>query len=84
LPAIRRPTRNRIRPDVTSKRSTVFGHTGNFDGYTQFTATTRSTRKSVTVSANRQLAPSAPAEYAPEAFEKLRRNYARAVCALLG
>ena len=67
-----------------TKCGTVFGHTGNFDGYTQFTATTRSTRKSVTVSANRQLAPSAPGKYAPEAFEKLRRNYARAVCALLG
>ena len=67
-----------------TKCGTVFGHTGNFDGYTQFSATTRSTRKSVTVSANRQLAPGAPGKYAPEAFEKLRRNYARAVCALLG
>ena len=67
-----------------TKCGTVFGHTGNWFGYTQFTATTRSTRKSVTVSANRLLTPGAPGKYAPEAFEKLRRNYMRAVCALLG
>jgi D-alanyl-D-alanine carboxypeptidase len=67
-----------------TKCGTVFGHTGNIDGYTQFSATTRSARKSVTVSANRQLAPGAPGEYAPEGYEKLRRTHARAVCTLLG
>jgi D-alanyl-D-alanine carboxypeptidase len=67
-----------------TKCGSVFGHTGNIDGYTQFSATTRSARKSVTVSANRQLAPGAPGKYAPEGYEKLRRTFARAVCALLG
>jgi D-alanyl-D-alanine carboxypeptidase len=62
---------------------TVYGHTGNFPGYTQFTAATRSGRKSLTVSANRQLAPDAVGKYAPEVFAKLRREYVRAVCVLL-
>jgi D-alanyl-D-alanine carboxypeptidase len=63
---------------------TVFGHTGNFPGYTQFTASTRNGRRSLTVSANRQLAPDAPGAGAPEAFARLRRAYRVAVCALLG
>lgn len=63
---------------------TVFGHTGNFPGYTQFTAGTRNGRRSVTVSVNRQLAPDAPGIKAPQAFEVLHRDYTLAVCALLG
>ena len=63
---------------------TVFGHTGNFPGYTQFTAATRNGRRSVTVSVNRQLDPGASGPRAPEVFETLRRDYALAVCALLG
>ena len=63
---------------------TVFGHTGNFPGYTQFTAATRNGRRSVTLSVNRQLAPDASGPLAPKVFETLRRDYALAVCALLG
>ena len=63
---------------------TVFGHTGNFPGYTQFTAATRNGRRSVTVSVNRQLAPDATGERAPKVFETLHRDYRLAVCALLG
>lgn len=63
---------------------TVFGHTGNFPGYTQFTASTRSGRRALTFSVNRQLAPDAPGERAVEVFEVLRRDYRLAVCALLG
>ena len=63
---------------------TVFGHTGNFPGYTQFTAGTRDGRRSVTVSVNRQLAPDAPGIKAAEVFEVLKRDYTLAVCALRG
>jgi D-alanyl-D-alanine carboxypeptidase len=66
-----------------TKCGTVFGHTGNFIGYTQFSASTHSGRKSVTVSASRRLAPGAPGKFAPEVFVKLRRDYRKAVCALL-
>jgi len=62
---------------------TVFGHTGNFPGYTQFTASTKNGRRSVTVSANRQLAPDASGVDARRAFERLHRSYRVAVCALL-
>ena len=63
---------------------TVYGHTGNFPGYTQFTAGTRNGRRSVTVSVNRQLAPDAPGVRAQKVFPTLRRDYRLAVCALLG
>ena len=75
------------RPGAVSVRTgcgTVFGHTGNFPGYTQFTAATRNGRRSVTVSVNRQLAPDATGERAPKVFETLHRDYRLAVCALLG
>ncbi len=62
---------------------TVFGHTGNFPGYTQFTASTRSGKRSLSFSVNRQLAPDAAGVDAPAAFKVLRRDYALAVCALL-
>lgn len=62
---------------------TVFGHTGNFPGYTQFTAATKNGRRAVTVSVNRQLAPDAPGIDAARAFTRLRRTYRVAVCALL-
>jgi hypothetical protein len=62
---------------------TVFGHTGNFLGYTQFTASTPSGRRGLTFSVNRQLAPEAIGELAPQAFETLRLDYGRAVCTLL-
>ena len=66
-----------------TKCGTVFGHTGNFPGYTQFTAATKNGHRAVTVSVNRQLAPDAPGKFAPEAFRVLRKDYTRAVCALL-
>jgi D-alanyl-D-alanine carboxypeptidase len=62
---------------------TVFGHTGNFVGYTQFTAATRDGRRSLTVSVNRQLGPQAPGVDAAEAFTRLKRAYRLAVCAVL-
>jgi D-alanyl-D-alanine carboxypeptidase len=69
----------------TTRCGTVFGHTGNFPGYTQFTAATKNGRRSVTFSVNRQLAPDAPGELAPEVFNtQLRRDYRLAVCALRG
>ena len=61
---------------------TVFGHTGNFPGYTQFAASNRRGTKSVAVSANRQLAPDAPGIKAPEAFVHLRKLFEDAVCAM--
>jgi D-alanyl-D-alanine carboxypeptidase len=63
---------------------TVYGHTGNFPGYTQFTAATANGRRSVTVSVNRQIAPDATAIKAAQAFKTLHRDYRLAVCALLG
>ena len=58
---------------------TVFGHTGNFPGYTQFTAASRSGRRSVTVSANEQLSPDVHAAV----FEHLHRAFRLGVCAAL-
>ncbi len=62
---------------------TMFGHSGNFPGYTQFTATTRNGKRSVTVSVNRQLAPDALSADAREAFVRLRHAYRVAVCSAL-
>ncbi len=59
---------------------TVFGHTGSFPGYTQFTATSRNGRRSVTASANTQLAPTLGA---PGVFDQLRHVDELAVCAAL-
>jgi D-alanyl-D-alanine carboxypeptidase len=59
---------------------TVWGHTGNFFGYTQFMAASANGRRSVTVSVNEQLTPT---EGAPGVFEALRRAEERAVCAAL-
>jgi D-alanyl-D-alanine carboxypeptidase len=59
---------------------TVFGHTGNTLGYTQFAAATRDGRRSVTVSVNTQLAPGAGSQ---RAFRALRHAELVAVCAAL-
>ena len=56
---------------------TVYGHTGNFPGYTQFFGATPDGRRSVTVSANGQYSDT---EH-PAAFEDLREVYELAVCA---
>jgi D-alanyl-D-alanine carboxypeptidase len=55
---------------------TVYGHTGNTPGYTQFAAATRDGRRSATVSINEQ--------YPPALLPKLRRVEELAVCAALG
>ena len=58
---------------------TVYGHTGNTAGYTQFVAASRDGTKSVVVSANAQITPSGD----PQTFAGLRRIYTLAVCAAL-
>ena len=59
---------------------TVYGHTGNFPGYTQFAAATSDGRRSATVSANVQLNQEQPNQVP---FRALRRAFARAACAAL-
>ena len=59
---------------------TVWGHTGNTFGYTQFMASSPNGRRSVVVSINAQITPSGGD---PEAFRALRRAEGRAVCASL-
>jgi D-alanyl-D-alanine carboxypeptidase len=59
---------------------TVWGHTGNTLGYTQFMAASPTGSRSVTVSINSQLAPPVGD---PDAFKALRRAEGLAVCAAL-
>ena len=56
---------------------TVYGHTGNTSGYTQFAAATRDGSRSVVVSVNSQITPATN----PDRFPELRRIYTLAVCA---
>jgi D-alanyl-D-alanine carboxypeptidase len=58
---------------------TVYGHTGNTLGYTQFAAATEDGARTVTVSVNAQITP----ESAPERFADLREVYELATCAAL-
>ena len=58
---------------------TVYGHTGNFPGYTQFFASTRNGQRSVVVSTNEQLRPGLNSRV----FDALRKADALAVCAAL-
>jgi D-alanyl-D-alanine carboxypeptidase len=58
---------------------TVYGHTGNTSGYTQFAAATRDGSRSVVVSVNSQITPLTN----PARFPELRRIYTLAVCAAL-
>jgi len=58
---------------------TVYGHTGNTLGYTQFVAATRDGARSAVVSVNAQIAPKSD----PRAFDALRRIDGLAVCAAL-
>jgi D-alanyl-D-alanine carboxypeptidase len=60
---------------------TVYGHTGNFPGYTQFMAATGDGRRSLVVSANEQLSPAASAH--PAVFRYLRSAFEAAVCSAL-
>jgi len=59
---------------------TVWGHTGNYPGYTQFLAASPNGKRSVTVSVNEQLSP---IQGAPGVFDALRRAEVKAVCAAL-
>jgi D-alanyl-D-alanine carboxypeptidase len=59
---------------------TVWGHTGNTSGHTQFMAASPDGKRSATVSINAQIAPPVGD---PKAFEALRRAEKRAVCAAL-
>ena len=65
-----------------TKCGTMWGHTGNTPGYTQFIAASPNGRRSVVVSVNEQLTPR-PQDGAPGVFEALRRAEERAVCAAL-
>ena len=56
---------------------TVYGHTGNTSGYTQFIASSADGRHAVTVSINAQVTPKNNSEY----FPALRHIYELAVCA---
>jgi D-alanyl-D-alanine carboxypeptidase len=56
---------------------TVYGHTGNFPGYTQFAAATRNGKRAVTTSLNIPAPTGA-------LLEQLRAVQTTAVCALLG
>lgn len=58
---------------------TVYGHTGNTAGYTQFVGATADGRRSVVVSINAQITP----KLAAERFTELRSIYELAVCAAL-
>lgn len=62
---------------------TVYGHTGNLPGFTQFTAATLDGRRSVTVSANAQIVPKSKNAAVRAGFDALRRAGAQAVCAAL-
>ena len=59
---------------------TMWGHTGNYPGYTQFLAANPDGKRSVTVSVNEQLSP---VQGAPGVFDALRRAEGDAVCAAL-
>jgi len=63
-----------------TKCGTVWGHTGNTPGYTQFMAASPDGSRSATVSINEQLTPK---DGARGAFKALRRAEDRAVCAAL-
>jgi len=62
---------------------TVYGHTGNTAGYTQYAAATRDGRRTVTVSVNGQITPGTPPDTGPELFEQLRGVFELATCAAL-
>lgn len=61
---------------------TVYGHTGNFFGYTQFAAATRDGRNSVTVSVSEQLNQTYTGQRLA-VFKRLRATEETAVCAAL-
>ena len=58
---------------------TVYGHTGNTAGYTQFIAATSDGKRSTVVSINAQITP----ERNAKRFVDLRKIYGLAVCSAL-
>jgi D-alanyl-D-alanine carboxypeptidase len=58
---------------------TVYGHTGNTAGFTQFVASDRDGKHSVVVSVNGQITPKSD----PKLFVELRKIYELGVCAAL-
>jgi D-alanyl-D-alanine carboxypeptidase len=58
---------------------TVYGHTGNTPGYTQFISATADGKRSATVSINAQITP----KLNPVRFDELQQLYELAVCAAL-
>jgi D-alanyl-D-alanine carboxypeptidase len=58
---------------------TVYGHTGNTSGYTQFVAATANGTRSTVVSVSSQITPTAH----PERFTELRQIFGLAVAAAL-
>jgi len=62
---------------------TIYGHTGNTFGYTQFMASTLDGRRSVIVSVNAQINQDSP-EPMRAAFQRLRAIEEDAVCVALG
>ena len=64
-----------------TKCGTVWGHTGNTGGYTQFMAASPDGKRSTTVSINSQLSP--PSTGDQDVFKALRRAEELAVCAAL-
>ena len=63
----------------TTRCGTVYGHTGNFPGYTTFIGATADGRRSATVQVTRQIAP----ELSLRRFAPLRRTFLLAACAAL-
>ncbi len=63
---------------------TVYGHTGNTLGYTQFVAASRDGKRSAVVSVNAQITPGAERPSVRRAFRVLRRLEEQAVCASFG
>jgi D-alanyl-D-alanine carboxypeptidase len=63
----------------TTRCGTVYGHTGNIPGYTQFVAATEDGQRSVSVSVNAQIAPQVNAAH----FSELRQIWELGVCAAL-
>jgi D-alanyl-D-alanine carboxypeptidase len=63
----------------STKCGTLYGHTGNTPGYTQFVASTKDGKRSTVVSVNSQLTP----ERNPKRFAELHDIYLLAACAAL-
>jgi D-alanyl-D-alanine carboxypeptidase len=61
---------------------TVYGHTGNTPGYTQFMAATKDGRRSVTASINAQITNKSTGDQG-RAFRRLRKIEGQAVCEAL-